>query len=87
MNRADMEQIFYTNKARAQGFCPACGSDNQISRRTLNHQTQLILTIVTLGLWAIPWLALWLYGKRIPWRCRCCREVVPRLAHAKNRAE
>jgi hypothetical protein len=41
-------------------------------RPEVNHRLQLILTIVTLGLWGISWLALCARGWLGFWECRTC---------------
>ena len=54
-----MNRTFYTVRITANGHCRYCRCERQIYRRSLNHMFQLIVTLVTLGLWAIPWLAMW----------------------------
>ncbi len=71
-----MNRNFYTVRVTANGFCRFCRCECQIYRRRLDHMFQLIVTLVTLGLWAIPWLVIWLFSLRRPWRCRTCRRVV-----------
>ena len=67
-----MRHSIYTVKITASGFCHACRSERQIYRRSLDHGFQFIVTLVTAGLWAIPWLALWIVSLRRPWRCQIC---------------
>ncbi|HEX4086294.1 MAG TPA: hypothetical protein VHY22_15365 [Chthoniobacteraceae bacterium] len=38
----------------------------------MNHPRQLVLTIFTGGLWAIPWSALCMGTLLRPWRCKTC---------------
>ena len=73
-----MRHSIYTVKVTATGFCRACRCERQIYRRRLDHAFQLIVTLVTAGLWAIPWLAMGLVGLRGPWRCQICRRPVER---------
>ncbi len=75
-----MNRTFYTVRVNATGFCRYCCGPRQIYRRRLNHTLQFLLTLVTLGLWAMPWLAMWAFSLRRPWRCRTCRRVVEQSA-------
>jgi rubredoxin len=58
------------NKLRAQ--CPRCGHQQFFVRAEINHPLHLALSVLTLGLWLISWLALWLGTFMRPWRCEHC---------------
>ncbi len=64
---------------RANYPCERCGKWTPHTRRStrINHSLQLILTVVTLGLWGFVWLALTLrryFRGPEPWRCAHCGE-------------
>ena len=71
-----MRHTIYTVKITNAGFCRACRCERQIYRRSLDHGFQFIVTLVTAGLWAVPWLAMWIVSLRRPWRCQICRRPV-----------
>ncbi len=71
-----MRHTIYTVKVTASGFCRACRCERPIYRRCLDHAFQLIVTLVTAGLWVIPWVAMWIVSLRRPWRCQICRRPV-----------
>lgn len=57
---------------RISAYCPCCRHTQRFNRVETNHWLHAGLTVVTLGLWGISWIAL-LIGRRVwPWRCRQC---------------
>ena len=53
--------------------CRHCGRQTHFRKRRLDHELHFSLTIFTLGLWAIGWLAViitWMINE--PWRCQIC---------------
>lgn len=38
----------------------------------MNHSLHFVLTLITGGLWAISWMALWIGNYVRPWRCEHC---------------
>ena len=71
-----MRHTIYTVKVTATGFCRACRGERRIYHRRPDHAFQLLVTLVTAGLWAVPWLAMWIVSLRRPWRCQICRRPV-----------
>lgn len=52
------------------GYCNQCAAPRKLERKGTNHILHLLLTVITVGLWAIVWL-----GSTIKfggWRCHQC---------------
>jgi predicted RNA-binding Zn-ribbon protein involved in translation (DUF1610 family) len=59
-------------KERVRGFCPKCGHEQVFQKGEIHHGVHLLLSILTLGLWLVSWLAI-LIGHRLrPWYCPQC---------------
>ena len=69
-------RFFQPVELTATGFCPRCDRNRTLERRKPDHVLHLVLALVTLGLWAVPWLALSLYGRRYLWQCVSCHRLV-----------
>jgi len=52
------------------GFCKSCEERRKLFRKGSNHVLHLILTLLTVGLWAIVWLGVSI--KFGGWRCDTC---------------
>lgn len=68
--RMDLE----TNSVERErfGWCPQCGHEQVFKLRTPIHRYHAIASILTLGLWLIPWLVLTLASKSRRWECEQC---------------
>ena len=52
--------------------CPHCRRESLFIETRVAHRKHLLLTIVTAGLWLVPWGAL-ILGKMLhPYRCHAC---------------
>jgi hypothetical protein len=58
-----------------EGFtahCPRCRQESLFVEAHIAHRKHLLLTLVTAGLWLVPWCAL-ILGKTLrPYRCYVC---------------
>jgi len=52
--------------------CDRCGFVRNFTKRALEHRRHLAATILTCGLWGIPWAFLVGKDSRRPWRCCVC---------------
>jgi DNA-directed RNA polymerase subunit RPC12/RpoP len=59
-------------KVQSSGVCPDCGERRLIASRKPNHLLHLILTIITVGLWAVIWFFIAWSGEFHKWRCQNC---------------
>jgi len=59
-------------KDRIRGYCPRCRHDQIFAKYKINHGVHLFLTIITLGLWLVSWVAITLGNLLRPWRCQQC---------------
>jgi len=50
--------------------CPTCQRPVMARRTTTNHVLQLLITVCTCGLWAIPWILMSI--RFSGWRCSLC---------------
>lgn len=57
-----------------QAFCMHCGQHRLVKAAGVNHILHLLLTVVTGGLWIIPWCILAMRAKK--WRCSECGSLV-----------
>jgi DNA-directed RNA polymerase subunit RPC12/RpoP len=66
--------------ATDSGWCPTCKGQRLLLRERPNHILHLILTIVTLGLWANVWVIIAAQKSGAPARCSQCgtQVFVPR---------
>lgn len=56
--------------------CRKCGSI-QLRQVEVHHGFHAVLTVCTLGLWGISWLASWIHARFLPWRCQKCYHSQP----------
>jgi len=59
-------------KERIRGYCPRCGHEQLFTRNKIHHGVHLFLTIITLGLWVVSWVAISIGNQIRPWRCQQC---------------
>ena len=58
------------------GFCKICNKQSMLRRKGINHIFHFFMSVVTLGLWIIVWIA---SAIRIGgWRCTQCGSKVSR---------
>lgn len=57
---------------RTRAYCRRCKHAQSFERGAVNHRLHLLLTILTLGLWSISWVAITLGNIFKPWRCKHC---------------
>src|SRR5262245_3743558 len=68
---------------RRNGFCTHCQKRVEVFRPGTNHPLHLLLTLVTLGLWLIPWI---LHSVKIGgWRCSQCGSKAVNLSSSMGR--
>lgn len=53
-------------------FCERCGFVRHFTKRKVDHKFHLGATVLTFGLWGVPWLVLAIDEARRPWRCSIC---------------
>ena len=72
MPQVESNQLSRNLRVFETRYCRRCQSEQEFSRRTIAHRWYLGLTILTFGLWAIPWVVSTLIVRRRPWRCTAC---------------
>ena len=60
-------------KARIRAYCRRCRHQQTFVRSEMHHGVHLLFTILTLGLWGVSWLAIYIGQLFRPWRCEHCR--------------
>jgi hypothetical protein len=73
-------------QVESSGYCPTCKQRRLIRRRGTNHVLHLILTVLTLGLWGIVWIALAINNRSHPSRCTVCGTAVSGHAMPNDKA-
>ena len=53
-------------------YCERCGFVRNFTKRAFEHRRHLAATILTCGLWGIPWAILARKDSQRPWRCCVC---------------
>ena len=56
-----------------QAHCPRCREVRLFTHVPAHYQRHLLVTVLTLGLWAPVWLLNALFAEMRPWRCTNCR--------------
>ena len=54
-------------------YCIHCRHEHSFRKPGVDHLQNLALSIVTAGLYLIPWAVACYRRLRSPWRCRVCR--------------
>lgn len=57
---------------RMWAYCPTCKHTQRFQRVEMNHRVHAVLTVCTLGLWGVSWLAVTIGHALKPWRCKQC---------------
>jgi hypothetical protein len=60
------------NPDKIWAHCPQCKSTQRFVRVQMNHRFHAALTILTVGLWGVSWLALAIWHRFWPWQCKNC---------------
>jgi hypothetical protein len=64
-----------SRKSKREGIlahCTFCGCERVFLRHHVRHARHFFGTILSLGLWLVPWLAICIEGALRPWRCEAC---------------
>ena len=64
---------------RIRAFCRRCKHEAEFRRYTPHHRWHLVVTLLTVGLWAVSWLSVCLGAWFRPWRCQRCGWHDPQL--------
>jgi hypothetical protein len=71
---------------RIWAHCPRCKHTQRFVRAEKNHLFHAGMTVLTLGLWGLSWIALsvgrWIW----PWRCKHCSCSTPDLQKKRVRS-
>ncbi len=73
------------NKAKTKAYCWNCRHEQLFVRATMRHGWHFIFSIVTLGLWAVCWLAMHIGLRLRPWRCQQCESKQPDFRSLEER--
>ena len=57
---------------RIRGHCSRCGHSQLFERTQIHHGIHLLLSVLTLGLWVVSWMAIAVGHHFRPWRCLQC---------------
>jgi len=57
---------------QSSSYCKTCGKQTLHTKETPNHILHLLLSVFTLGLWLLVWLALVLISSGKRPRCSVC---------------
>ena len=60
-------------KDKTRAYCRRCRHEQTFVRARMHHGVHLLFSILTLGLWAVSWLSIYLGQLFRPWRCEHCR--------------
>ena len=60
-------------KEKMRAYCRRCRHQQTFVRARMHHRVHLLFSVLTLGLWAVSWLAIYLAHFFRPWRCEHCR--------------
>lgn len=62
---------------QTSAFCPVCERQSRFQKERINHLLHLVLSVLTLGLWLIVWVAVGIANSSKPSRCVTCGEPKP----------
>jgi len=74
-------------KERIRGYCPRCGHQQLFEKNQIHHGVHFFLTILTLGLWLVSWVAVYVGHQFRPWRCQQCGWYKPLFKSRETVAE
>lgn len=55
-----------------QRICKTCATHRPFEKEKVNHVLHFLLSIFTIGFWAIPWMLMALSNALSSYRCRVC---------------
>jgi hypothetical protein len=64
---------------RIRAYCRQCRHEQVFVRTEISHGVHLLVTICTLGLWSISWIAATIGHYFRPWRCKHCGSQRPQF--------
>jgi hypothetical protein len=62
---------------QSSAYCPVCGRQSLFQKPRINHILHLILSIVTVGIWAIAWVIMGISNSARRPRCVTCGAEMP----------
>lgn len=62
---------------QSSAYCPVCGRQSLFQKARINHVLHLILSIITLGVWAFVWLFIGITNSARRPRCVTCGTEMP----------
>ena len=68
-------------KDKTRAYCRRCRHEQTFVRARMHHGVHLLFTVLTLGLWGVSWLSIYLGQLFRPWRCEHCRWHKPEFRH------
>lgn len=68
------------SQVQGTGWCPNCKRQVVTQRQGTNHVLHLILTVLTLGLWAIVWAVVATMNRSKIARCSVCGALAAPLS-------
>ena len=71
-------------KDKTRAYCRRCRHEQIFVRVKIHHRLHLLFSIVTLGLWAVSWLAIFIGQRLRPWRCEHCSWNKPEFAQDRG---
>lgn len=75
---------------RMWAYCPSCKHTQRFQRVEMSHVAHAVFTVLTMGLWAVSWLALIIGHRLKPWRCKQCEgsaHGTPRVRREPSESE
>ncbi|MCE9611974.1 MAG: hypothetical protein K8R23_17385 [Chthoniobacter sp.] len=64
-------------KEKTKAYCRKCRHEQLFVMRKMHHGLHFFFSLVTLGLWLVSWLALYVGLRLNPWSCQQCGDVNP----------
>ncbi len=68
-------------KDKIRAYCLRCRHQQTFVRSQMHHGVHLFFSVITLGLWAVSWLSIYLGHFFRPWRCEHCRWHKPEFSN------
>ena len=72
-------------KDKTRAYCRRCRHEQVFVRVKIHHRLHLLFSILTLGLWSVSWLALYIGQRLRPWRCEHCSWPRPEFREDEER--
>lgn len=68
---------------KMRAYCRRCRHDQVFLRAQMHHGVHLLFSVLTLGLWSVSWLSIYLGHRFRPWRCEHCGWHKPESRHCE----